>query len=330
MKSVRRILFAVRHPDAPRQPAVNKAIRIAKSFGASLELFHALSSPVFASLQPLTGESVEALRSRMVEHTRTRLSKFTALARKHGVVADCAAQWDYPPHEAIVRRAAQTRADLIIAEGHRGRHARPWLIQLTDWELLRASALPVLLLKNARAYRRPVVLAAVDPSHAHAKPARLDADILAAAAQFSCTLHGRLHVLHANNPPSSVLALGDPAINASAIAMTCEALEQQGREAFDKFMGAMDIDPARRHLVNGPPAQAIPAVARSTGAGLVVMGAVSRSAIKRVFIGNTAERVLDALPCDVLVIKPRGTATRVAAEQRGMRVVTPPATPLVA
>ena len=60
------------------------------------------------------------------------------------------------------------------------------------------------------------------------------------------------------------------------------------------------------------------------------MGAVSRSGLKRVFIGNTAERVLGALSCDVLVLKPRGTKSRVADEERGMRVVSQPATPLVA
>jgi universal stress protein E len=60
------------------------------------------------------------------------------------------------------------------------------------------------------------------------------------------------------------------------------------------------------------------------------MGAVSRSGLQRVFSGSTAERVLDALSCDVLVIKPRGTKTRVKPAERGMRVITPPATPLVA
>jgi universal stress protein E len=40
-------------------------------------------------------------------------------------------------------------------------------------------------------------------------------------------------------------------------------------------------------------------------AGLVVIGATSRSGLKRVFIGNTAERVLDGLKSDVLVVKPR-------------------------
>ena len=75
---------------------------------------------------------------------------------------------------------------------------------------------------------------------------------------------------------------------------------------------------------------AIPAVARSTHAALVVMGAVSRSGLSRVFIGNTAERVLDALPCDVLVIKPRGTKMRVAPAVRGTRALPQSAMPLVA
>jgi universal stress protein E len=175
-----------------------------------------------------------------------------------------------------------------------------------------------------------VVLAAVDPSHAHAKPARLDADILAAGAQFSVAMHGRLHAMHANNPPFSTLALGDPAINAASIYMTYAALQQKGREDFVKFMKAMDIGPARQHLVDGTPAIAIPKVARSTNASLVVMGAVSRSGLRRLLIGNTAERVLGALPCDVLVLKPRSAKTRVAAAPRGMRIVPGPVIPLVA
>ena len=38
-------------------------------------------------------------------------------------------------------------------------------------------------------------------------------------------------------------------------------------------------------------------------ADLMVMGAVSRSRLREIFIGSTAERVLDHLPCDVLVVK---------------------------
>jgi universal stress protein E len=330
MKTIRHILFAVRNPDAVRQPGIIKAIAVAKSLGASLEVFHALTSPVFVGLEPMTGATVEMLRCEFRQRAHARLEKFAALAKRSGVALTSAVEWDYPPHEAIVRRAARMGADLIIAECHKGTRTRPWLIHLTDWELLRTSSLPVLLFKNPRRYRRPVVLAAVDPSHAHAKPARLDADILAAGAQFSVALHGRLHAMHANNPPFGALALGDPGVNASTISATIAALEQKRREDFQKFMDAMDIEPARRHLVDGAPAAAIPGVARKTNAALVVMGAVSRSGLGRMFIGNTAERVLGALPCDVLVLKPRGAKTSVAETPRGMQIVSAPAIPLVA
>jgi hypothetical protein len=39
-----------------------------------------------------------------------------------------------------------------------------------------------------------------------------------------------------------------------------------------------------------------------------------------VLIGNTAERVLESLPCDVLVIKPEGSQPRVVREAAGLRV----------
>ena len=330
MPNIRRILFAVKNPDAPRQPGINKAIRIARSFGARLELFHALTAPVFVALPPMTGETIDTLRSTAQQHVKDRLAKYVRVARRQGVELETSVSWDYPPHEAIVRRAAKLRADLIMAECHRGPRSRRWTMHLTDWELLRASELPVLLLRNAKHYRRPVVLAAVDPVHARAKPARLDADILAAAAQFSVALHGRVHAMFANDPPLGLLALGDPGIGAGTIALTYDALECAGREAFERLMGSRDLAPARRHLENRPPAQAIPAVARATRAAIVVMGAVSRSGLKRVFMGSTAERVLDALPCDVLVIKPRGTKTRVASAERGMRIIAPAPTPLVA
>jgi universal stress protein E len=329
MSKIRRILFAVKDPGAPRQPGIGKVIELAKYFGARVELFHALTLPVIVAASPLGGESVHTLRARTLDQAHKRLAKYVAIARKRGVPLECTASWDYPAHEAIVRRAAQIRADLIVAECHRGPRSR-WSMQLTDWELLRATELPVLLVRNGRHYRRPVILAAVDPAHAHAKPARLDADIFAHAAQFSVALHGRMHTVFANYPPAALLALGDPSLDGNTIAMAYDALERTGRESFERYMAAMDIAPARRHLVHAPPAQAIPATARKINASIVVMGAVSRSALQRMFIGNTAERVLDVLACDVLVIKPRGTKTRVKSNPRGMRVITTPPLPLVA
>jgi hypothetical protein len=51
------------------------------------------------------------------------------------------------------------------------------------------------------------------------------------------------------------------------------------------------------------------------------MGAISRSGLKRLIIGNTAERTLDLLGCDVLIVKPQQFANRVPIRRRGARIV---------
>jgi universal stress protein E len=54
------------------------------------------------------------------------------------------------------------------------------------------------------------------------------------------------------------------------------------------------------------------------------MGAISRSGIKRLFVGHTAERVIDRLGCDVLVLKPAGFRTPVPRRGSLRPVVLPP------
>jgi len=324
MSAIRKILIAVKNPDARRQPGVDKAVHIAKRLGASVELFNAISTPVFLELEPLNGHSLAAIKREALELRGSRLEKLAARARKHGVKATSTVEWDFPPHEAIVRRAQRTEADLIVAECHAGRRLKPWLLHLTDWELLRVSPLPVLLLKNGRRWREPTVLAAVDPSHAHAKPARLDSAIVAEAARFTRALRGSLEVMHANFPSGFGFAVGEPAIDAMALAAAYDQQKERSRLEFAAFADQARIPRASRHLVDSDPLFAIPHVARKLGADLVVMGALSRSGLKRVFIGNTAERVLDDLPCDVLVVKAaKAAAPRVTGKPRGMRVMAP-------
>jgi universal stress protein E len=323
MDPIRRVLVAVKNPDARTHPGVEKALHIARKLGASVELFNAISSPVFLDLEPLSGHSLAEIREESLALRRQRLEKIARSARKHRVETSCHVTWDYPPHEAIVRRADQIHADLIIAECHDGKRSKPWLVHLTDWELLRLSTRPVLILKNERKWRAPTLLAAVDPDHAHDKPARLDKAIVERAVQLGKAMKGGVELMHANFPTSFGLLTSDPALDATAIADAYEARRAQSKASFLEFAAERQIPKSRRHLVDTDPVFGIPHLARELGADLVVMGAVSRSGLKRVFIGNTAERVLDALPCDVLVVKPSRVARRVSERPRGMRVVPP-------
>jgi universal stress protein E len=202
-------------------------------------------------------------------------------------------------------------------------------MRLTDWELLRASPVPVLLLKSSKPWRRNVVLAAVDPAHAHAKPSRLDSLLVEKGLQLSKALRGTFHLMHAVFPTAFGLTLGDPTVDAVTLAETYDLQKAQARKDFGAFAKSARVPAKRRHLIEGAPENGIAAVARKVGADVVVMGAVSRSGIKRLLIGNTAERVLGSINCDVLVVKPAHFEKRVASASRGMRLIAPqPVVPL--
>jgi universal stress protein E len=321
MSAPHSILFAVKDPGSRRFATLDKVAGIARRFGARLDLFNAISTPVFMDVQPLSGDSVAEIKREALALHAKRLEKLAARARKLGVETTSAVEWDFPAHEAIVRRAKRISADLIIAECHKGHRRAPWLIRLTDWEMLRESPVPVLLLKNSRAWRKPRVLAAVDPAHAHAKSVRLDDAIVENALRFTRELGGSIRLMHANHPSLLTISSGDPAADALAIQMRYEEQKALNLVGFRKFAERQRIPKARRHVHDGHPAVGIPRLARKLGADIVVMGAVSRSGLKRVFIGNTAERVLEALHCDVLVVKVPRSEKTVARKSRGMRVV---------
>jgi len=325
MVAIRRILVAIKDPTARTFPAVTKAAQIATAFGSKIELFHDMTTTLYTGFP---GGIVSDAHAFEREHRAARLVQLEKIATPlldRGLRVSVAADWDYPAHEAIVRRAMATKADLIVAQHHPGKHRLTWLLSFADWELLRMSPVPVLLVKSPRPYRHPVVLAAIDPLHAFGKPARLDSRILGLGALMAKGLRGKLHAVHAYTTLQVGAAV--PAVVAGArigMEMEREAAAIAGA-AFTRALRSTRIARGGRHLVGGDPANVIVEVSRKIGSTIVVLGALSRSGIKRAFIGNTAERLIDELRSDLLVVKPARFRIRIPRAQRGVRVVQTPA-----
>jgi universal stress protein E len=332
MQPIRRILVAVKDPTARALPAVNKAAQIAKGLGAQLTLFHDIATPLYAEGLQGRGIDLASLQREVQTARREQLEKIAARIRKHGIDVDVAADWDYPPAEAIIRKAQRISADLLVVSNHHsasgapGRHPARWLLAYTDWELLRFCPIPVLLVKNRALYHRPRVLAAVDPGHTYAKPSNLDRQILRAGAQLVHALRGELHALHAFHQPLALMpAMPDgPLLD---LETGYEALEADARSKLEKLVDGFDVKPSHCHLVQGRPHEAIPRTAKRERSAIVAMGVVSRSGLKRFFIGNTAEFVLDAVTADILVVKPADFQSRVPRTGRGVQILSMPILP---
>lgn len=309
MPAIRKILVPIKELNSRPLPAVIKAGQIARAHGASLELFHVLTSELYPA--PLI-ETQKWFASMENEARQTALRRLEAIAdrlRLHSIKVKVSAEWDFPAHEAIIRRAQAVKADLIVASQHAGKRRLRWFMKLTDWELIRMSPVPVLLIKSPHLYRRPSILAAIDPSGAHEKPPTLDRDILRTASHWSTVLRGTLHAVHAyaGVPLNIAPELLTPGIRGSLQ----EDAEGLALERFTRVLRAHRITHKRRYLICGPPVEALTVAASQSRCAIIVMGAISRSSFRRMLIGNTAEHVLDALACDALIVKPGNFPNRV-------------------
>jgi len=325
MQPIKKILVAIKDIDARSMPAVRKAAQIAKASKATLELFHALSDTVLVDALDARRLSLKDYEAQRLAKVLARLETIAQRIRSHDIEVTCAAEWDYPPAEAIVRRAIRTKVDLIVAERHASKHVAKWMLAYTDWELLRQAPCPVLLVKLPKPYHRPVVLTAIDPFHENAKPARLDATLLQASGQLTSILRGSLRIIHCVAPATLVTANWTAAPIIIDAERTSAALAR-ARKALVTEVARHPLPSHRLSVVHGSPREAIPEAAKSEKASIVVMGAISRSGFKRLLIGNTAEAVLDALNCDILVIKPGRFQTKIPRRSRGAQLMAFPST----
>ena len=323
MFTAKHILVALADTAAKSAPAIARAGELAARTGARVTLFHSLYSPYVAGEQFYSPVELQRDIEAAVNARKLALARLAQPLTDAGIETHVRCRWDYPVHESIVREVMREDVDLLLIEGHRHGAMARIVLSNTDWQLMRLCPCPVLLVKSTRALSRPRVLVAIDPTHAHAKPAELDKALLTAGTDYAEAFGGRLHAAHFY----SVVVPMAAGFMVEPLPLPPEIAERHEREvarAFDAAVAKFDVGPKRRHLRIGLPVDELPALAEELDARLVVMGAVSRTGLKRLFIGHTAERVIDAIGCDVLVLKPAGFKTPVPRRAAHRPVVLPP------
>jgi universal stress protein E len=315
-----RILFAVASPGAiETSPGVaDKALQVATALGAELEIFHCVNDPEIARPGRFASRGPELDVQEIVEQRHQQLERGAERLRGRGIRVRTSVRWDRPVFEGIVRQVLRHKADLLIAQAPHGGGSVRSALMPTDFKLIEACPCPLLLIKTAQPYSAPRIVAAVDPAHPRAKPAALDDAILQVAGVLASSLPAELIVFHAR-APWDVIARAQMALESAAKVEGLDAESRYRERIADRVRELAEdhgICADRTRLLEGLADQLLPAFARSEHADIVAMGAVSRSLIKRILIGHTAERVLDALDCDVLIVKSPGFVSPVRVQSR--------------
>ncbi len=299
-------ILAVIDPTVKEQPGMHRAAWLAGKTGAELELLVCYYNEYLSGDRLFDSPSLEKARNEVIGSHSKQLEQLAEPLRKDGITVKTSAVWDHPLYEGIVRHVVSTGADLVVKDTHHHSAVTRALLTNTDWNLIRTCPAPLWLVKPIDLQDEPVFIAAIDPMNEHDKPAALDDEILQTSKFMADKVGGQVHAFHSYDPR---IAVATATANAYIpVSLPFDEIEQQMHEdhqkRFHEITSFHGIDDNKLHLVAGLTHEELPIVAEELKAAAVVMGAVSRNRWKRLFIGATAERTLEYLPCDLLIIKP--------------------------
>ena len=246
----------------------------------------------------LLTQRIEAIHAEMLE-------EYVTTARAAGLSTSAGVLNDRSVADLVVEHILESNPSIVVKGTRYHSAAERGALVDSDWQLMRQCPCPLWLVKSESFSDNPIVVAAVDPTHANDKPAVLDRHIAAAARQFARAAGGSIHLLHACEPLAAVGSAVNRALTAAKMDATGidERVRAEHAAALEAFADNNGVDPEHTHQLPGRAHEILPAFTREVAADLVVMGVLARSRPARKAIGNMAERVLDHLPCDVLIVR---------------------------
>jgi nucleotide-binding universal stress UspA family protein len=290
------VVLAATDFSATAASALDWAVELARQQGARLELIHAITIPpsMPGYIPPASLDFSEELR----QAAESRLADAAASLKGRGV--EISTHLDIgTPSQVIVHWADSLHARAIVI-GTRGLTGlRHLLLGSTTQRVVHGARCPVLTVHPADSGRhRPIrnILVPTDFSQ-DAELAVVTAHHLLAGLEQDA----KLILLHAFNLPIEYTAYGP-------IPTSISYLQDAGLEA-ERRLYDMAEQLRREGLTvetvarEGDPAHVIAEEAQSRGADLIAMGTRGHTGLRHLFLGSTAERVVEQAPCPVMTIR---------------------------
>lgn len=296
-------ILVILDPRHETQPSVQRAITLAETIGKDQPLEVELLCICFnASLESehfFDATELSQARQSYCNYHQLKYESLVKQLEQIGVKAELSVIWKKHCWQAICSYAEQSHSDLVIKTTYHHNVMQRILFTPTDWHLLRDCHIPLWLAKSENIQHPINVACAVDPTQAYDKPDSLDQQIVAQAGLLG-SLVNQLHLIHCYDPiPPNIL------MNIDALGPDdySEPMKQHHQKAFEAFCAPLQNIPTRQqHLLQGDTYQTLPSALQEFNCHLLIMGRLHRSTMERIFIGSTAERLLEAVDTDILVM----------------------------
>jgi universal stress protein E len=262
-------LFVVYDPTREEQPALDKAASIAEGTAVKLHVFVCIFSDTSKSEDP------PAEVKRLIAQQQGLLDEVLVPLFARGIDVSTEVEWDKDWYQAVVRASAKCDADMVLKSSYKHSSPKRLLNRTSDWTLIRECLCPVLLVKGRKPREIPRVLAAIDITAKKKSYERLNQKVISVGKEIMEHHGAEVHVVNAFR-------------------------DFKGMPDRQELIQNTGIDSERIHIKMGEPEKVIVSQAKNLNVSLVVVGNSARSGLSAALHGNTVEKMLDKLKCDVL------------------------------
>ena len=308
MQHISNILCALHGPEY-RLETLQRACSLAIANQARLEI---------ALLHPEFGQELAAyladFKSRMLEDLGAAVCD---IAIGHGYDGAAFAEAipihffnDKPGFVSVIEQVVRGSHDLLIKQPQRdnsGKHKKGF--KSLDMNLLRKCPCPVWLDRNFTSQDASRMVIAIEPHTDDTRVHDLNAKLLQIGTECARYLNARCEILacwefeyegYLRNAP-----FGKKNSRTEVDKILTETREEH-EEALETIIAKAGIERSDVNIVleRGDPGVAIPRYLKDNSGDMLVMGTLARSGVPALFIGNTAEDVMQSLRTSMLAIKP--------------------------
>lgn len=296
------VVADINHDD---QPALARAIKLASKSQSRSRVVFFLSIYDFSydMTSMLSMDERDAMRRGVIHQREQWMRKIAADYIDDSFDFEVKVVWHNRPYEAIIAEVYAGEHDIVIKGTRKHDVLESVIFTPTDWHLLRKCPAPVLLVKNTQWPENASILASVHVGSENETHIDLNDRMVDQLKSLTDRLGGQPYLVNAYPVTPANITIELPEFDPSTYT---DAVRGHHLTAMKALRQKHGFDEEFTVVEQGLPEDVIPDAAKKLNSALVILGTTGRTGLSAVFIGNTAEHVIDKIDCDVLALKPAG------------------------
>ena len=282
--------------------ALPRAIDLARQCNSKVTVVSCIHQKSIEVGSFLSSEDKSVLQNDYMSHYKSELEALVESAKQDGMEITCEVIWNKSFYKGLSDYLKDKDFDLLVKTSHTHSTLDKLLMTPTDWHLMRETHFNILLVKDGRWPSSGNILCSVNIEAEDKEHDSLNQKILKAGVTLSKACKSEIHLLNVFPWPLIDVTqfkhlFDEPGYYDEMLALHKKELKS--------YVQRFEIPEQHIHLAEGlDPEEIIPDIVDATKSQLLIIGTVGRKGLTGSLLGNTAEKILDNLHCEVLALRP--------------------------